>query len=199
MAYLTSDEFRAERNIVSETSDAIAVIDDCIADAQKFIDTYCHRTFEGTAANRSFDAVADVEGSVLWVYEAGDLASIVTVTNGNGDTVSSTAYVTQPRNAAAMGKPIIGLRLKTNSSVYWRTASNGVAENAITINGIWAYSATPPADIVRAAKMLAGYYYDQRMSINAEIAVIPGVSVSIPAGMPPAVRQILNHYVREMF
>lgn len=199
MAYLISDEFRAERNIVSEASDAIAVIDDCIADAQKFIDTYCHRTFEGAAANRSFDAVEDVEGSVLWVYEVGDLASIVTVTNGNGDSVAASAYVTQPRNAVAMGKPIIGIRLKTNSTVYWRTAANGVAENAITINGVWAYSATPPADIVRAAKMLAGFYYDQRMSTNAEIAVIPGVSVKIPAGVPPAVEKILAPYVRESF
>lgn len=197
MAYLTTEEFKDNRGIESGSDDG--VIGDCIADAQAWIESYTNRKFEGTAANRLFDAVADVEGSILWVYNAGDLASIVTVTNGNGDVVSASSYSTIPRNAVARGKPIIGLQFKTNTSAYWRTASNGVAEDAITINGIWAYSATPPADIVRATKMLAGFYYDNRASLNAETMIVPGVSVRIPTGVPAAVKQILINYVRESY
>jgi hypothetical protein len=197
MAYLQDYEFAFERDIESLADNSI--IADCIADAQQFVDSFCNRTFAGVNSDRKFDAVSDVEGGVLWVWGAGDLASINTVTNGNGDVIAGSAYVTEPRNAVANGKPIIGLRLKTNSSTYWRTAANGVAEDAITVNGVWAYSAEPPADIVRATKMLTGFYYDQRLSTNADIAVIPGVSVRIPSGIPSAVKQILNPYVRESF
>lgn len=191
MAYATTEQFRTLRDITSYGDDLL--IEALISRAQAAIDRYCHRKFEGSAANRTFDAGADVEGAVLWVYSAGDLASITTVTNGDGATIASSAYVTEPRNAVARGIPIVGIRLK--SGTYWR-AAGGQNENAITINGVWAYSAIAPADIVQATLMLANYYYDQRMSSGGEIAVIPGVSVSIPQGMPAAVKQLLAPYVR---
>jgi hypothetical protein len=197
MTYVTVAELKTERNIVGSGDDSIVAA--AVDDAKAYIDSYCHRTFEGNVSSRTFDAAADVEGSFLWVYGAGDLSSISSITNGNGDTVAGSAYTTQPRNAVARGKPIIGIHLKQNSSVYWRTADNGVPEDAITVSGVWAYSNTPPADIARAAKMLAFFYYDQRMSSGGEIAVIPGVSVKIPTGIPAAVKQILANYIRETF
>jgi hypothetical protein len=197
MTYLTVAEFKMEQDIAGSSDDA--VIADCLNEAQSFIDSHCNRTFEGNNnSSRTFDAVEDVEGSVLWVYGAGDLASIDSVINGDGNAVSSSVYTTQPRNAVAKGKPIIGIKL-ISSSVYWQGISSGVSEDAITVNGVWAYSKNAPADIARAAKMLTSYYYDHRKSIGSDIAVIPGVSVKIPTGIPSAVRQILANYVRESF
>jgi hypothetical protein len=163
--YTTVTDVQAYLGIATGTDDAL--ITQLIVHAQAAIDTRTRRTFEGSAEDRTFDATADVEGAVLWVYSAGDLASIVTVANGNGDSVASTAYVTEPRNAVAKGKPIIGLRLKTNSAVYWRTTNGGVPEDAITVNGIWAYSATAPSDIELATKAMAAAYYQVRTSASS--------------------------------
>lgn len=197
MTYLTIDEFKAERNIVNDGDDP--VISSAISEAKAAIDAYCHRTFEGSVSDRTFDSVSDVEGGVLWVYEVGDLASIASITNGDGTTIANSAYVTEPRNAVAMGVPIRGIRLKTNSTVFWQTSTNGATEDAITVNGVWAYSQYVPGDISRAAKIMANFYYDYRLNSSGDTVIIPGVSVKIPSGMPSAVKQLLSPYIKDFF
>jgi hypothetical protein len=192
--YATALDFRELRGITSISDDAL--VDTLLSRAQKAVESYCRRVFEGEAAERAFDSAADVEGRWLYVYRAGDLASITSITNGDGAAVASTEYVTEPRGAEARGVPIWAIVLKERSGVYWRTGTGGDAEDAITVNGVWAYSAEPPADVVQATLMLAGYYYDQRLSTDGSLAVIPGVSVTIPQGMPAAVRQLLEPYRR---
>ena len=195
MAYLTAGQFKAYRDISSSDDDSL--IEDLIDRAEQAIDSYTNRTFEGTNDDRTFDTHRDTDGGVLWVYREGDLASINTITNGDGTTVSSSDYVTEPRNAVNRGVPIIGIRLKIGSGESWEIDSNGYTEDAITVNGVWAYSATPPDDIVQATAMLVAHYYDSRDSVGGDVVLVPGVSVRIPKGMPATVRQILDQYARE--
>jgi hypothetical protein len=162
MAYTVLADVKIYLGITSTDYDTVLTA--LIPQAQAVVDRHTRRTFEGSAADRKFDSHLDVEGPVLWVYSAGDLASIVTVTNGNGDSVASTVYVTEPRNAVARALPIIGLRIKNNSSTWWRPGTAGATEDAITVNGIWAYSATPPADVVLATHAIIDTFFNQRGS-----------------------------------
>lgn len=189
MAYLTAANFRSWRDIDSTDDDT--TLTTLISAAQKAIDNYCNRTFEGESEERVYDAP---HGRTL--HFDTDVASITSITNGDGTTVDSTEYVTKPKNAVAKGVPMWAIKLKSNSAAYWRS-DDGDFEDAITVDAVFAYSATPPDDIVHAAFMLTAFYYDSLDSIGGEINIVPGVSVSIPQGMPAAVKQILDEYVRE--
>lgn len=190
MAYLNLSQFKGTRDIEGSGDDAtIALFIDA---ASKAIDNYCNRTFEGEVEERTFDTPHD---RTLWLDD--DLCSITSITNGDGSSIDSSQYVTTPRNAFARGKPIYAIRLKSQSPVYWQS-DNGEYEDAITVEGVWAYSESPPHDIVQAALMLTAHYYDSKESVGGEAVIIPGVSVRIPQGMPTAVRNILdNGYVKE--
>ena len=192
MAYTTAAAFKTFRDIDGADDDTL--IGTLITAVQKAIDNYTGRTFEGSAANRSFDAVLDTEGATLWVYESGDLASISSMTNGDGTSVTSGQYVTIPRNAVANGVPIRGLKLKASAGVNWEFDTNDDPEDAITVNGVWAYSATAPADIVQAANLWAGHLYDERLATNGSLVIVPGTSININQGIPPSVKAILDLY-----
>ena len=192
MAYTTTAAFKTFRDISGAGDDAL--IATFVVAVQQAIDAYCDRTFEGSAANRSFDPTIDVEGDTLWVYGVGDLASITTVTNGDADSTAITDYVTEPRNAVANSKPIIGITIKYSASDYWQWSTD--PQDAITINGVWAYSATAPKDIVEAAHLWIAHLYDRRLSDDGDLVVVPGTSVSVSKGMPLVVRVILDPYRR---
>lgn len=190
MAYTTTALFKTFRGISGAGDDAL--IATLITAAQAQIDTYTGRTFEGSAANRTFDAIADVEGRTLWVFGAGDLASITTVTNGDASSTAVTSYVTEPRNAVADGTPIIGITIKASASQYWQWSTD--PEDAITVNGVWAWSATAPGDVIEATNLLVAHWYDARLSTDGDLVVVPGTSVTISRGMPATVRAVIDHY-----
>jgi len=160
--------------------------------AQQIIDSYCNRTFEGSNADRSFDVGKDTDGYNLYFDE--DLASINTVTNGDASstTISSSEYVTMPRNRT----PYYGIRIKSSSGKIWEFSTD--PEGAITVNGVWAYSASAPDDIVHACTRLATFLYRQKdssMDIDRPILTDAGVTL-LPAGLPNDVKALLAPYRR---
>jgi len=128
------------------------LLTDMINRAQKTIDSYCLRTFEAsTNTVRYFDAVKDVTGRLLKLDR--DLCAIATITNGNGTTVTSTQYITQPKSET----PYYGILLLASSGINWQW--NNDPEGAIAVSGKWAFSTSAPSDIVHACIRLTAFFY----------------------------------------
>lgn len=198
MAYVTAAELRTWTGTDS-TADNTFDTNVIIATVQALIEGPgphgLNRKFEANASNRVFDVLSvddggPIDGSTLILDE--DLASISSITNGDGTVVSSDDYVTVPRNAVADGEPIREIKLKTSAGISWTYTTDW--EGAITVNGPWAYSATPPDNIKTATLMLCKW-----LMTHPEIAQIglAGVSaVVMEQGFPKAVESILQGYRR---
>lgn len=176
---------------VNKTGDD-ALLDRLCSVAQAAVDRYCGRTFEAAAdTTRYFDAVRDTSDLTLWLRH--DLAQITSITNGDGTTVLSSQYVTEPRNTT----PYYAVRIKANSSVYWWLTTNGISEDAITVVGRWAYSTTAPDDIVQATARYAAYMYRQKDAQVFDTTADPTTGqLIIPKGMPADVKVMLEPYRR---
>lgn len=160
-----------------------------VAAARSQIEAKTGRVFEATAdTTRYLDAVADVDGPYLLLR--GDLCAITSVTNGDGTTVTSGEYFTVPLNAT----PYYALKLRGTSGNAWTYTTD--PENAITVVGRWAYSLTPPADIVQAATRLAAYLYCQKDAQVFDVTAQPDMGIiTVPQGIPRDVQMLLAPYV----
>lgn len=186
MAYCTNTDVKTYLGI-SGTGDDTLLTALC-ARAQAAVDRYCNRTFEASSnTDRKFDAVQDVDGAVL--YLDADLASINTVTNGDATTVTSGQYVTEPRQDT----PYYALRLLASSGVAWTYSTD--PQNAITVNGKWAYSTSAPTDIVHATIRWAAYLYRQKDASTFDVTAAPDLGViTVPQGIPADIEKLLAPY-----
>jgi hypothetical protein len=189
MAYASSSDLKTYLDITSSGDDTL--IADVLTRAQALIEAATNRVFEAAAnSSRLFDAVTDVEGAVLYLDE--DLASINSITNGDSGATAITSgqYVSEPRNET----PYYAIRLLDSTSLDWEY--NADPENAITVNGKWAYSESAPADIVQATVRLAAFLYRQKES-NVDVdrvMQLPDGSMVLPSGLPRDVTSIIKKY-----
>lgn len=188
MAYTTAANLKVYLGIADVADDALLTT--LIAAAQAFIDAYTGRTFEATADSvRKHDAYRDVKGPVLWL--ADDCSAITSITNGDGATVAANKYVTEPRNST----PIYAVRLLSSAGVGWVAGTD--PENAISVTGKWAWSATAPADIVQACTRLAAFMYRQKDNMGeGDRALIAGGGTVLPVALPSDVKAMLAPYRR---
>jgi len=190
MAYTTFSDIQDYLNI-STTGDA-PLINSLVDRAQAAIDIYTGRTFEHTtiAATRYFTVGVDTDGPHLFLDE--DLCKISTIkTDCDGTTasISTTEYVTEPRNETPYHK-ITLLSSTTNSWDYTNDPENGVQ-----VAGCWSYSTVAPNDIKQACIRLTSYYYRQRDSQVFDVTAIPDAGViTVPQGIPADVKMILDPY-----
>lgn len=185
MAYTTADDLRSYLGITDTGDDVL--LTSLIASAQEMVDSYCGRTFEAAAdTTRTFDAYNDVDGATLYLDE--DLFSITTVTNGDGVAVSSSEYTTEPRNRA----PYYAIRLLPSAGKNWEAQADGDNQDAISVAGRWAWSLTPPADVVQATRRLAAWLYRQRDNADMDRAVVAGTATILPSAIPADVMTFLN-------
>lgn len=138
--------------------------------------------------------VSERIGGIGWqrtLYLDQDLCQITTVVNGDGTTVTSDKYVTEPRNDA----PYYALTLKASSNLVWTFGAD--VENAIAITGRWAYSITAPNDVKMATIELAAYLY-RRRGLEGAVLDQPQVSPSgvtiYPPGFPTLVQSVIGQY-----
>lgn len=186
MAYATASDLKTYLDISGTTDDTLLAA--LISRAQAIIDRETGTTFE--AANdstRYFDAVTDIDGRYLmfdrWI------ASITTVTNGDSVEVTSSEYAKEPRGDG----PYYGIKLLGSSTQGWTYTTDH--ENAITVVGRWAWSTTPPADIVHATLRLAAFLYRQRDNANdVDRAIVVGNATVLPSQMPADVRTLIMPY-----
>lgn len=159
-----------------------------LTNASATIDDQTQRSFAAAVdSTRYHDALRDVEGLRLWLN--GDLAQVTSVTNGDGQPVLLTSFVTEPANMT----PFFALTLKRNSGLWW--TYNNSPEAAIAVTGRWAYSVAPPNTIVQATLRLASWYYRQPSNaLDLDRAVIVGNTTIAPSMIPADVFVLLRPY-----
>lgn len=195
MAYCDSADIKTYGGWASSDVYDDAVVDQLIPVAQQMIDSWCGRTFEFTNTSdasvaRTYDADANIDGRTLWLDK--DLYSVRQLTV-DGTVISSDSYVFEPRSDT----PYWGITILGSSSDSWSYGTD--AENAIVVDGHWAYSATAPQDIKIATVLLVQWLIKMRNSDLALTAPIvdaqAGVTV-MPVQMPNVVKAILLRYKR---
>jgi hypothetical protein len=190
MAYCTNTNVKTYMAISGSGDDTLLTT--LIARAQAAIDRHCSRTFEAAAdTTRKFTVGEDTDDDILYLDE--DLCQITTVTtdaDGDADVLTlNTDYVTVPRNTT----PYYALKIMGDSSYSWTYTDDPV--NGITVKGRWAWSITPPDDIVHACVRLAAYYYQQKDAQVFDTVAVPDAGViTIPQGIPADVKIILDAY-----
>ena len=165
----------------------------CISDAEVDWANETHRVWEdpGSDATRYFDCKEPiVKGDTLYLDR--DLYSITSVTNGDDDTLTSSEYVTEPRNSA--DAPYWAIKLRSDSGLAWTYQTNW--ENAITVVGRWCYNTTTPRDVTAVIRELAGYYAESR-GLHGGVKTGPGgEEVRLSEDWPPYCRRMLQRYRR---
>ena len=192
MALVTRADVKTYLGIASTDDDDL--LDDLIASAESIVADITHRIFDATSSVKKFDAEADVIDATLYFSSGLELAGEPSaVSNGDGTAlVADTDYVMVPLNRF----PAYGLQMLPSSSSYWQGKSNGDHVNAISVTGVWGYSATPPSAINQAAKRLSAFLYRQR-DTNADTdrpLIVDGVTI-LPSALPHDVERILAPYV----
>ena len=191
MGYITTTAFKQYRGIAS-TKDA-TLIGDLLERAQAQVEAYCDRTIVAptTAATRYYDALRDTSDDLRTLYLDADLASITTITNGDGTTVASTHYVTEPRHSP----PYRSIRLTTLADDNWTYTA--APEDAIQVLGRWGYSTRAPVDVQQATIRLAAYMYAQKDVSTFDVTMFQDAGMmTIPQGMPRDVKELLEPYRR---
>jgi len=125
------------------------------------------------------------------LYLDEDLCQITTIVNGDGTTITSDKYVTEPRNVT----PWYAITLRESAGLTW-TAGTDV-ENAIAVTGRWAWSISASADIQMATIELAAYLYRRRGFEGAALdqpQVSPSGVTLFPSGMPASVKATITAY-----
>lgn len=192
MAYCTVNDLRIYKGLDGTDDDGL--LSALIARAEAFIDRYTGRTFAATAdSTRYFEVGLDAVGGELLFDE--DLAALTEIVNdadapGGGTVlVEGTDFVLLPRNRW----PKYGAKLLGASSYAWSYRSN--AEMGVTVTGRWAFSVTPPADIVQAAVRLSAYFYAQKDAQIFDTTAYPDAGMmTVPQGLPRDVKIALDNY-----
>lgn len=187
MAYATTPQLKAYLKLAVTTDDALLA--DFLTRAQSIVERVTNKVYEAaTDTTRRFDAIRDVDDRLLF-FDNQWIASITSVTNGDGILVAASDYVTEPRNSA----PYYGIRLKDDANVVWTFSSS--PQDAIAVVGKWAYAASAPDYIVQATIRLAAYLYRQKDNAtgDADRPLLTGDGVTImPQALPADVLRLLE-------
>lgn len=114
------------------TTDATddAIIKDLLEQASRYLDGETGRQFYPTIETRLYD-VPNTRRLKL----DGDLLEVLTLTNGDTTTLSSTEYITHPANTS----PYSALSIRETSTQRWVTSTNANTEQVISVRAIWGY------------------------------------------------------------
>lgn len=190
MAYATAADVRRWLDVDSAGDDTL--INDLISQVQRLIDEELETTFEVSAdSTRVFDARGPhIDGRVLRLDRL--LASITTVTNGDGVEVSSSEYTTVPRNDA----PYTGIELLPSSDKDWEYSGDDW-QGAIEVEGKWGYSATVPGAIKQATAQWAAHLYRLKDLQPGNVTILAeGVQINNTT-MPEQVRHTLTLFNKQ--
>lgn len=198
MAYTTLAAVKRELNIATLNTDDDDLLNGYITLAQRIIEALpplgTGRVFEAALdTTRYLDAPADscdqsLDGPLYVLFLSGDLCSITSVVNGDGVTVASSDYVTEPRNQT----PYYALRLKSGEGLVWTYDTS--PEGAIAITGKWAYATSAPADIARAALRLCVWMYRSRDNAGFDQDIQTDDGLILGAKLPRDIRHIIESY-----
>jgi len=191
--YCTLAQYKAYQRISTTDASDDTFIEGAIETASRYIDSQCGQAFYATSASRYFDTPTNRERRILFDTP---LASLTTVTNGDGSVITSTDYYLLPTN----DYPKYAIALRDTSSVNWTLSTTSNTQEAITITGTWG-SPTVPQDIYLATLEMTKAFYSRRFGENVSMKTIitnAGV-VQIPDGVPDWVAEVISTHIRRGF
>lgn len=200
MAYITASDLKAYMGITSSGDDAQLAL--ACTRAQSIVEGYTNRVFEwaGSAATKYFTPINEKLGGQLaddgrTLYTFGfDILELASITNGDGNTIPLIAIITLPLNVT----PGYAIRIKSNTSYVW--TFTGSPDAAVAVSAKWAYSLTPPAEVIAATLRIASYLYRQREGTpdtDRAIMSADGVILAAPK-IPTDATMILQAYRRRL-
>lgn len=142
-------------SIPSDDTTDDTLLGQMVDSVNEFIEAETDRTFAdpGSDATKYFDKNNIDQSGFLWLGD--DLLSLVSVTNGNGDSIATNKVQLWPLNST----PTAAIRLLDSSDLYWQFDYN---DSLIEITGRWAYSSTVPKQVKQAAIRLVAWVYRQK-------------------------------------
>lgn len=191
MSYCSLSDIKTYLDVDSSNVDDDALLSSLIIRAQSIIESYTGHVFEvDSATTKYFDAVSSVHKRFLY-FDNMVCTEISSVVNGDGTTIASNKYTTEPRNES----PYYGIALLSSSGFSW--TYNDDPENAIAVTAKWGWSASPPNDIVHLCIRLASWlYYQKDNAIDIDKPLLVSSGMLLPPGLPADVREILDFYQR---
>lgn len=201
MAYIELEDLKEYRGIDEDNSTKDEIMQKCIDRAQGYVDTYCNQSFEDplVASTRLFRVLYEgymwnsdgpIRGRELFLDRP--LYTIDSITNGNGEIITSDAYVTDPKN----DPPYHTIRLKASSGIRWEYGTD-YEDSYVSVTGKWVYSLTPPDNIIQATTRLSDWLFHQRDNANdMDRAISVGNVMIFPARLPQDIKDFLDPYVR---
>lgn len=167
-----------EEDVVDDT-----LLQQFLARAQAAIDSYTRRTFEAAADTTRYHDADYISAQTLMLD--GDCCAVTAVVNGDGSTIPAEEYRLQPRNRP----PFFALQMESSGSYSWSADGSSIA-----VTGRWAYSVTPPADVVHACIRLAAWFYRQKDNTGLDAPMLSGSVTILPPRLPVDVEQLLKPY-----
>lgn len=156
MAYVTLSEVKQAGGYDVGDTYHDGLINALIPRATNTIEQMTNNVFEvAEVSTRRFDYLLQTDGFKLFFDEFLATSDNLTITNGTGDVIDSSNYVTMPRNHA----PFYGVQLKTDTDVVWDYLDS--PEEAIAVAGYWGYSVTPPDAIKQVAIQMILHWVKQ--------------------------------------
>lgn len=197
MSYISLQD--AKEYLRADTDDDDELITGFISKAQRFIEDETGRIFEsdGSTALKRLDACRDTDRALLLLPR--DCFGITAVVNGDGTTITSDQYVTEPRDGGdgriAGIAPFWGIRLLASSGKSWTYTTD--PENAISITAQWAYSSSPPSTVAQAVLELTAYLYRRRdTSIEIDRPIETAGITILPSSIPKTIKDVIALYRR---
>ena len=193
MAYITAADAKDYIGGISGTGDE-ALITSLIDQAQNFIEEYLGFVFESSAdVTYYFDAVADVEGSTLWLdgwwNAITTLHTNADAAGGGTSLTDGTDFITLPRNHSQYYQ----IRMLQSSSNQWEYTDD--RELGIKLVGRRGWSSTAPNNIKQATLDIVKTVYRSRdANVEPGNIILASGTVITPAVVPSLSMKILDGY-----
>lgn len=189
MTYCTLAQVREYGKFRTSETDSNTLITNLIGRVQASFESQTGRIFASGADSTVVvpEALLDRDGRDLLIYA--DLCQLTSVAIG-GDVLSGSAYHLLTWGGARLwsaGNRVDVIRLK---ELDW--------SGDVTIVGRWAYSITPPLDVVQACIEWTFHEYKRATSLTtngAPTTTLDGKLV-MPNAMPASVRDVIERYQR---
>jgi hypothetical protein len=162
------------------------LLQDSLDEAERVINDYTRRNFAGTAGTIYVNRYSQHLSVNQAMYLQNDLHTLVSLTNGDGQSIPVGSVWLEPRNA---GPPYRLVRLHSGYVYVWNTDSD------VIVAGTFGFSTVAPAAISRATVELAAYFFRLKDTMPGETAGLSAAGeVVYPKSMPDWVKQKLEPY-----
>ncbi len=181
--YIALADFKYYRKIPASSTIDDEKILSMIAAAQSYIERRTGQVFRCDEDTERAFYDEDLEGNTLCFDKP--IASITSITNGNGETIDAANFIFEPRDG-----PYNRVRLKPSSGLFWY-----VGLDEITVTGRWAYMVTPSGDIKEAMLEIVNFLYEKSSSpTDSDRQIITPEGIILPAGISKTVSGLIEVY-----